>query len=200
VTVGILDYGYGNVGSLGSALKFVTGVRPEVINCNPKGITHLVVPGVGHYGGALHSLRVTKVEQTISLCVGQSIPVLGICLGMQILCSGSEEAPGVQGLRLFDGNFVSPSRNDFRIPHVGFNQVDFSKQDSPFSVLGGNLDFYFNHSYFLLKSQQQVVLGETNYGGNFVSMIGKRGVYGCQFHPELSHDPGLEFLKVFLGL
>jgi glutamine amidotransferase len=197
--VGIIDVGLGNTGSLKGALEslgwdpFLVS-RPECLGS----ITHLLLPGVGSFRLAMGRLQKTGLIAGISDHVRAGRPLLGICLGMQILASWGEEGGGAQGLDLVAGKVSAlvPEKN-IRVPHVGWNAVH---QRATHPVLRGvksGVDYYFVHGFVFKPEQPDRVLGETEYGCRFASMIGFQNIFGVQFHPEKSQKNGLRILDNF---
>lgn len=197
--VGIIDVGLGNTGSLKGALESL-GVDPLLVS-RPEDlgpITHLLLPGVGSFRLAMERLQKTGLISAISDHVRSGRPLLGICLGMQILASWGEEGGGAKGLDLIAGKVSAlvPEKN-IRVPHVGWNVVH---QRVPHPVLRGvksGMDYYFVHGFVFKPELSDKVIGETEYGGRFASMVGFENVFGVQFHPEKSQKNGLKILDNF---
>ena len=195
----IIDYQMGNIKNVKHALNYLGySVKisdiPEVI----KEARGLILPGVGAFRDAAQVLREKKLDTIIKEMVEKGKPFLGICLGMQLLFSYSEENGRHQGLGLIPGKVVRfPEK--FRVPHLGWNQVRYySKNDiSLFSGIGDNSYFYFLHSYHCIPDKADVVLTKTDYHKLFVSSIHKDNIFGVQFHPEKSSSQGLNILKNF---
>ena len=196
--VSIIDYGVGNLGSLLNIHKRV-GIEAQ-ITASPKKIknsTHLILPGVGSFDNAMNRLHdsgiVPSLEDTV---FEKKIPILGICLGMQMMTKKSEE--GIcDGLGWIDAKvkkFSLPKR--MKIPHVGWNIVSI-KNDNFLMKIDSQLRFYFVHSYYVKCYNEKNIIGVTNYGFDFVSSFKQKNIYGVQFHPEKSHNYGKELLKKF---
>lgn len=197
--VGIIDVGLGNTGSLKGALESL-GWDPLLVS-RPEHlgpITQLFLPGVGSFQAAMGRLQETGLKSGISDHVRSGRPLLGICLGMQILASWGEEGGGAKGLGLIAGKVSAliPGKN-IRVPHVGWNAVD---QRASHPILQGvktGVDYYFVHGFVFEPDQPDRILGETEYGGRFASMVGFENVFGVQFHPEKSQKNGLRILDNF---
>ncbi len=194
--VAVVEYGVGNLNSIYRAIKTV-GHEP-VITDDPREVRSadaVVLPGVGHFRAAAERLRERGLDDAVLDGVG-AIPILGICLGMQLLMEESMEAPGVEGLGIFEGTCVRLPEG-VKVPHMGWNEVRF--ECKLFEEFDGEM-FYFVHSYRVSPENSKIVLGTTKYGKEFPSVIGdeKRRVYGTQFHPEKSGPIGLSLLEKVL--
>ncbi|SHF16247.1 glutamine amidotransferase / cyclase [Desulfacinum infernum DSM 9756] len=196
--VTVLDYGAGNVrsvvnaiGSLGREVRFVE--RPEDILQAER----LVFPGVGAFGEMMRVLRHRGYVEPLLAYLRSDRPFLGICLGLQALFEGSEEAPGEDGLGFFPG-IVRRFRVDLAVPHIGWNGIKARKPSVLFRGVEGNEKVYFVHSYHVEPRDPSVVLTATDYGVEFVSAVEKGRVAAVQFHPEKSGPVGLKILKNFL--
>jgi glutamine amidotransferase len=204
MSVLIVDYGLGNLWSVKNAFEFVGA--EVTVSANPAEVAAancLVLPGVGSFGTGMHNLRTRGLDAALNEAVlEQGAHIMGICLGMQLLADGSEEAPGVQGLGLISGQVMKFRDNSLRLPHMGFNAVVPVGVDSNFfqCAEGGMLDFYFVHSYCFVPNNESHVLTRTNYGGEFVSAVQKGNIIGVQFHPEKSQSNGLLLIRHFVNL
>jgi imidazole glycerol-phosphate synthase subunit HisH len=196
--VAIIDYGAGNLTSLRAA--FLSIGATVCVTAQPAQIQaadRIVVPGVGHFSATSH-LRESGLDELIRNAVAHGVPLLGICLGMQWLFSGSEEAPDVAGLGMLSGvckRFVP----GLKIPHVGWNQLQLCNGAS--RLLQGVPDgshAYFTHSYRIDAADQTVAT--TEYGGKFSSVVEQGTIFGVQFHPEKSSAIGLRILRNFCSL
>ncbi len=194
----LLDYGAGNVRSvinaiesLGETVKIVT--RPEDILSADK----LVFPGVGAFGNMMRILRKKKYVEPLRAYLQSDRPFLGICLGLQALFDGSEEAPDIKGLGFIPG-VVKRFDTDLSVPHIGWNGLKFRQPSGVFADLQGGEKFYFVHSYHVVADDPEVVLTTTDYGCEFVSSIQKGRIIATQFHPEKSGRAGLSLLENFL--
>lgn len=174
------------------------------LTCNADDLTslsHLIVPGVGSFAAvveevtAKHSLR-----ESLSVFASNGKPLLGICLGMQLLGTSSEESPGVPGLGILDFNAVAMQNQNgqFPIPHVGWNQIDITTPNPLFEGIPTGTDFYFSHSFQVTDSNFEAT--HTSYGERFISGVRKGNIYGVQFHPERSQEFGHRILENFLRI
>lgn len=198
----IVDYGLGNLWSVRNAFEFM-GVE-AIVSAEPAVISRsscVILPGVGSFGSGMENLRKRGLVEALSdVVLNKGIPMLGICLGMQLLADESEEAPGVKGLGWIPGKIKRFRHKALRLPHMGFNEVvpcrdrkDFFRDDN-----GKVSDFYFVHSYCFHPEDERHVLAVTNYGSKFVSAVAKNGIVGVQFHPEKSQSSGLNFIADFM--
>lgn len=199
----IVDYGMGNPGSIKSMLRHIG--FSSVITSSPEVIGHadkIVLPGVGAFDSAMRNIRELGLLQSLNHRVlTDKIPVLGICLGMQILAYSSEEGimPGLGWISgnvvrfCFDGEMESP-----KIPHMGWNVVSLSKRSCLFQDMPSDMRFYFVHSYHLVCDNREDVLCATNYGFEFCSAVEHGNIFGTQFHPEKSHRYGMQLLENFV--
>lgn len=199
--VAVVDYGLGNLRSVYKALKWI-GVNAIIVNRPEELYTKdkIILPGVGHFAKGMHNLRVSGFQEVLEkLVLKESVPILGICLGMQLMTSFSEEG-NCEGLAWMQGITRKFDFSDLKVPHMGWNNL---KTINPNPILSG-IDisdyFYFVHSYYVSCNDSFSVLTETEYGYNFVSGFNKGNIYGVQFHPEKSHDAGLELLNNFVRL
>jgi imidazole glycerol-phosphate synthase subunit HisH len=200
----IIDFGMGNLHSVYKAFKRV-GAEVSVID-SPTGIENydkIILPGVGDFKMGMNNLKSAGFIDSIYKQVQEKlVPILGICLGMQLLTSYSEEG-NVEGLDLIKAktiNFKNLGIHEgLKIPHIGWNNINNCSQTG---LLNGcdNEMVYFVHSYAVISENPENVICETNYGINFHSGIQKENIYGLQFHPEKSHKVGLQILKNFINL
>lgn len=200
--ISIIDYGMGNVGSILNMYRFLD-IPAELISTpeEVEGAQKLILPGVGSFDEGMRTLKDNGLLDALNARVlEQSTPVLGICLGAQLLTERSEEGV-LPGLSWIDGEtkrftFGNERRN---IPHMGWNVVRVSRENPLFHGMEGELRFYFVHSYHLVCDPQEVI-GVTNYGFDFASAVQKDNIFGVQFHPEKSHRFGMRLLKNFAEL
>jgi len=198
----IVDYGMGNLHSLIGALEHVSDadilVSSDVVDL--QGADKLILPGVGHFLTAMNSIRNVNLHTLLSeLVLGEKKPILGICLGMQLLVTSSDEGGGSEGLGFVDGKVNRFSSGELPVPHVGYNQVCGSLDSRLYHNLSGPLDFYFTHSH-RLQSDSQIGQSICNYGEDFIASFEFENIAGVQFHPELSQTNGLQLLKNFVEL
>lgn len=200
----IVDYGMGNIHSIKKKLHALKVMA--IVSCNPKDIedaSKIILPGVGHFGKAMESLHKLGLIDTLNEQVlVKKKPILGICLGMQLMAEKSEEGH-VNGLGWVSGEVVRFNVKDqlkYKIPHMGWNQVTVSKQSDLMKGIPDLSEFYFVHSYHFKTDDKQVILNETDYEYRFVSAVEKENVFGVQYHPEKSHDVGELLLKNFIEL
>lgn len=191
----IIDYGAGNLRSIRRALE-VHGMTTEITR-DPDRIgqaDRLVLPGVGNARAAMNQLQGSGIADAIRERVQFGTPLLGICLGMQLLFGDQEEGPTV-GLNLIPGAAVRLS-GDLKIPHMGWNTVSFTDHSPLRDTDSGS--FYFVHSYVVKPDNPSDTAGETSYGETFASMVIHDNIWGTQFHPEKSHDAGLALIGRWL--
>lgn len=199
--VAIIDYGAGNLQSVKKALDFI-GAK-SIITADENEInaaSHIILPGVGSFGDAMHSIREKGLEDVIKKSADGSKHFLGICLGLQLLFESSEESPGVDGLGVFKGKIVTiPKDNGLKVPHIGWNSVSLKQTDGIFENLRDNSYFYFVHSYYLKDADEKVVAGTTEYGVPIQCAVQHGRVSATQFHPEKSSEAGLTILRNFVN-
>jgi glutamine amidotransferase len=200
--VTIVDYGVGNVKSIANMLLRI-GVESRLVS-RPEDFsaaTKIILPGVGAFDAAMSALGERgMIEPLRAQVLSRRVPILGICLGMQLLAESSEEGE-LQGLGWIPGRsqrFAFPeSTAVLKVPHMGWNVVAPRRESPLFAAVPLPRRFYFVHSYHLVCAQAKDVLATTTYGIEFVSAVARDNVYGVQFHPEKSHKYGMAFLKAF---
>lgn len=198
----IIDYGVGNLGSVVKAFKAI-GQQPRV-TCLAKDLKKagkVVLPGVGAFPDAMKALRKSGMIEPLKKHIDEGKPILGLCLGLQLLFEESEEGGKVKGLGIFKGRIVRFTRSTLKIPHMGWNQLLIKKKDCP--LLKGVADcawMYFVHSYYVVPKDRSIIATTTDYGIEFTSMIWKDNIYAMQFHPEKSQSLGLRILENFVDL
>ena len=199
----IIDYGVGNLFSLRSSLRAI-GIDADY-SVNPADIRKayiLILPGVGAFRDAREALRSTGLDRVVREEAGKGKPLMGICLGMQMLFDRSYEYGEYEGLGLIPGEIVPMDGRipkDLPIPHIGWNEL-MLKQPSPLMKNTANGDYvYFVHSYYA-ETPAEYVIATTDYGVEMTAAVQKDNVYGCQFHPEKSSEVGLSILKAFCEL
>ncbi len=201
--IAIVDYGMGNLASIKKALEYV-GAKVFLVN-NPRELSRaekIVLPGVGAFADGIGRLKSTGLFEELKKAVLEDKKKLfGICLGMQLLAKKSFEFGEHDGIGLIDAEvrkFDFTDRAPLRVPHVGWNNVDF-KIDSPyFKGIASGSDFYFVHSYHVVCENAGLVAATSDYGGTFTAAIVKDNIFATQFHPEKSQECGLKMLENFV--
>lgn len=199
--IGVIDYGMGNRRSVEKGLERVgatvalTGDHQALQACDG-----LVLPGVGAFPQAMRNLDALGLPELIRDLVETGTPLLGICLGMQLLFDTSEELGGAAGLGLIGGEVTRLETRGLRVPHIGWNEVRLERA-SPLTgeLPEGGCPFYHVHSFAARPRDPEHVIGTTEYGERFATIVGRDGVYGVQFHPEKSSRHGLRLLHSFVG-
>jgi imidazole glycerol-phosphate synthase subunit HisH len=197
--IGIIDYHLNNLRSVQKAFEKVGA--ESFISDNPDELRKaekLVLPGVGAFGQAMENLRKLNLEPTVKEHVAKGNPLVGICLGMQLLFTKSFELGEYDGLNFVDGE-VKMFPSVVKIPHMGWNQVEMVKQSFLLKDVEEKSFVYFVHSYYV-DPKEDVTLTQTDYGLQFSSIIEKGNVFGMQFHPEKSQKTGLQLLKNFASI
>jgi len=202
----IINYGLGNLGSHQNMLKKI-GAKDVVISSDTEVINKadkLILPGVGSFNNGIKKLKELNIIETLNKKVLiDKTPILGICLGMQLMCNSSEEGDS-QGLSWINTEVKKFNKiydnKEYKIPHMGWNTVEIKKE----TVLFDNSDdsekrFYFVHSYYVPEVSDCDIITKTNYGIDFVSCFQKNNIFGAQFHPEKSHKFGMNFYKNFIN-
>lgn len=200
--VGVIDYQAGNIQSIENAFfhlgaKVIRVSMPDQLaSC-----THLVLPGVGAFGFCAEKLQASGLQVALKQRVFTTRqPLLGICVGMQLLSDASEESPDALGLGWCGGQVKRiPASAGIRVPHVGWNRVQFEKAFGEFEM-GEASDFYFDHSFAYQQPREGEVIGYCMHGESFSAIIQRDNIIATQFHPEKSQEMGLRFLKGFLSL
>ncbi len=200
--IGIVDFGAGNVTSLSGAIERV-GHEP-ILSDDPivlAGMDKFVLPGVGAFGNAMSRLRDRGLVKMLEdMVLARKVPMLGICLGAQLMCRGSEEFGYHEGLGFLDASVVRlrPDDASLRIPHVGWNDL-FHVGDCPlFEGIPDDSLFYYTHSYQIVSNDPEIVCGEVAYGGRVTSVLWNDNLCAVQFHPEKSQMAGLTMLANFI--
>ncbi len=196
--IGIIDYGAGNLRSvqntlaeIGAAYRLVH--TPEQLRAASK----IILPGVGHFGQMMRALQMMNMPEAIRKNIGDGVPFLGICLGLQALYESSEEAPEVKGLELLPG-IVKRFQHDLRIPHMGWNELSPLRDAAILKNLGAKPYLYFAHSYYC--PVDDATAATCDYGVKYTAVVESENIYGVQFHPEKSGDLGLRLVKNFVNL
>ncbi len=201
--VAIIDYNMGNLASVYNACHLLDA-KAQIVNdpSEIKNFDRVILPGVGAFGDAMEHLNETGMIEAVKEFSKSGKPMIGICLGMQLLFESSEEFGDHKGLGLIPGKVVHFDKNkmdmeDHKVPHMGWNKV-FTKESSLFDGLD-NPYLYFVHSYHA-QTEDKYTIGKTIYGYEFVSAVNKDNIYGFQPHPEKSHDNGIKILDNFMKL
>lgn len=196
----IIDLGMGNFGSVLNMCKKVS-IEAKISNKieDIEKADNLILPGVGHFDNAIKQINKLNLYNVLKKKVlTEKIPILGICLGMQILFTISEEGK-LDGLNFIKGKVIKFRKKEefnLKLPHMGWNSVSIVKNDKIFEGLI-NPRFYFVHNYHVIPEDQDLIIGKTYYGYDFVSAIKKENIYGVQFHPEKSHKYGKKLFENF---
>lgn len=197
--IAIVDYGAGNLRNVAKAFDFL-GIE-NIVTDDPKillSAEKIVLPGVGAFGEGIANLEKTRLDKAIKEAVGNGTPLLGICLGMQMLFEESEESPGVKGLGILKGKIRKiPKCGDLKIPHMGWNNL--SEKGKLFEGLE-NPYVYFVHSYYLDATDKSIVSAKTFYGIEIEVAVESENIFATQFHPEKSGEAGLTMLKNFANI
>ena len=200
--VAIIDYDAGNIKSVEKALLhlgeevMITRDREKILNSDK-----VILPGVGAFGDAMEKLRSYGLDKVIYEVVEKKIPVLGICLGLQLLFEKSDETPGVKGLGILPGEVLRiPDKEGLKIPHMGWNSLKIRPEAKLFRGIEDGSYVYFVHSYYLKAEDESIVAASTEYSTVIHASVERENVFACQFHPEKSGEVGLAILKNFIGL
>lgn len=200
--IAIIDYDAGNIKSVEKAL-IKLGQEPVITRDAAVilGADKVILPGVGAFGEAMDKIRKYGLEEVIHKVVDNGTPFLGICLGQQLLFERSEEAPGVTGLGLLEGEILKmPPMDDLKIPHIGWNSLCLQGDGKLFQGLSQDTYVYFVHSYYLKAKDEAIVKASTEYGVHIHASVENGNIFACQFHPEKSSDGGLKMLSNFINL
>ena len=200
--IAIIDYDAGNIKSVEKALLLlgqdvvITGDREEILKADK-----VVLPGVGAFGDAMDNLRRTGLDQVIREVTDRGTPFLGICLGLQLLFERSDEAPGVDGLGILEGEILRiPDKDGLKIPHMGWNSLHLENNGRLFRGIEEGSYVYFVHSYYLKAADERIVKASTEYSTHIHASVEKGNVFACQFHPEKSSNVGIQILRNFVEL
>jgi glutamine amidotransferase len=198
----IIDYGLGNLRSVENAFKAI-GASARLVSRPDEILSagRLLLPGVGSFNMGMKNLRERGLVEAICSAAKNGTPLLGICLGMQLLASSGDEGGNTQGLGLIPGRVkrLSPGAR-LRVPHIGFNEVLPISPSILFESISDGSDFYFVHSYCMNVDHQEDILAYGEYGEKLIVAIRRGNVYGTQFHPEKSQSQGLQLLKNFCAI
>ncbi|HEX6305682.1 MAG TPA: imidazole glycerol phosphate synthase subunit HisH [Anaerolineales bacterium] len=197
--IALIDYGIGNLRSVEKALMAVgchvslTCQTSEILSADK-----VVLPGVGAFGDGMQGLRQRGLVEAIEAVVEARKPLLGICLGMQLLFEVSYELGVHPGLGLLPGEVRRFESNDLKVPQTGWNQIRPRRESRLLNGLAPNSYAYFNHSYYCQPADPGDILASSEYGVDYASVVGRDGLYGVQFHPEKSQAVGLQILRNFV--
>lgn len=197
--IAILDLSIGNLRSVARAIDEV-GFDAEIIRDSARfdDLTHLIMPGVGHFRAAIEEIDRRNLRPALTAYRTSGRPLLGLCLGMQILADEGLEGGSNRGLAFVPGIVERlPDKPNFPVPHVGWNGIDWRRAHPLTEGLKTGRDFYFVHSYVFRCANPDDVIGAADYDGDFAAVIGHGNVVGCQFHPEKSQVNGLKILENF---
>jgi glutamine amidotransferase len=207
-TVAVIDYGMGNLHSIAKALKSVSPDTDVIVTADKETIlsaNRVVFPGVGAIRDCMHALKKTGLDETIKH-VAKSKPLLAICIGMQAILDHSEENDGVDCLGIITGNVIKFTQDQenclnrkLKIPHIGWNEVNFIGNNPLFYKIENNERFYFIHSYHASNVENEYISATTNYQNAFPCALKWKNIVAVQFHPEKSQHAGLQLLKNFLN-
>ena len=200
--IAILDYDAGNIKSVEKAFRILgeDTVLTRDFSVIEKA-DRVVLPGVGSFADAMNHLKKYELDKAIKDYVSSGKPFLGICLGLQLLFDSSEESPGVEGLHLLEGNVLRiPETSGLKVPHIGWNSLDFPSNGRLFNGIDEGSFVYFVHSYYLNALDKSIVKATSDYGCLIHASVEKDNIFACQFHPEKSSNVGLKILENFAKL
>ena len=200
--IAIIDYDAGNLKSVEKALvslgedTVITRDFSEILKADK-----VILPGVGAFGDAMAQLKKYELDKVVHEVTAMEKPLLGICLGLQLMFESSEETPGVEGLHLLDGHIHRiPDAEGIKIPHIGWNSLEFPKESRLFKGIPEQSYVYFVHSYYLKAADEGIVAASTEYSTHIHAAVEQGNIFACQFHPEKSSTVGLQILKNFASL
>lgn len=200
--IAVLDYGVGNLFSVEKALVSLgAAVKVTAEADDLRAADKLVLPGVGAFGDCMHNFEATGLIPVLHEVLDAGKPLLGICVGLQILFEGSEESPDVPGLGLLKGQVRKIEAPGLKVPHMGWNSLQIRPQREKTDLFRGLSEkpyVYFVHSYHAVPEDPAIITSQTEYGGLLTGSVAKGNIQATQFHPEKSGDVGLAILKNFL--
>ena len=201
----VVDYGMGNIHSIVKKIKhlggdvFVSSNSDEILKSDK-----IILSGVGHFKQAMNNLRKSKLIDTLNqAALVQKKPILGICLGMQLMGIKSEEGGDIEGLSWINANVKRIKVSDtikYKVPHMGWNEINIRKESPLMNGVGDKSEFYFSHSYYMDVHEPDLILNETEYFSRFVSAIENQNIFGVQYHPEKSHEAGGIILSNYVDM
>ena len=197
--IAIIDYDAGNLRSVEKALQYLG--KETIVTRDLEQIRKadkVILPGVGAFGDAMKKLQEYHLDTLIHEIADSGKPLLGICLGLQLLFEESEESPGVEGLGILEGKIRRiPEGDGLKVPHIGWNSLHLEHNGRLFRNIPENSYVYFVHSYYLEAKDPEIVKASTEYGVHIHASVEKNNLFACQFHPEKSSETGLQILKNF---
>jgi glutamine amidotransferase len=201
MTIAMVDYGMGNRRSV---VKAFAHIGTEIVQTDDhdelRAADGIVVPGVGAFPEAMRRLRAGGLDEVVRAHARDGKPVIGLCLGMQLLFERSEEHEGSEGLGLLPGRIVRLDTDGLKLPHIGWNAVRWRRESPLVAGLPNPAAFYHVHSFVPVPDDDAIVLGTGEYGTEFVSFVERENVFGAQCHPEKSSTHGLALLRNFVGI
>lgn len=200
--IAIIDYDAGNIKSVEKAMQFL---GQEVMITRDKDVIlsadKVILPGVGAFGDAMSKIHQYGLYDVIHQVVEKGTPFLGICLGLQLLFERSDESMGEEGLGVLKGEILRiPEKEGLKIPHMGWNSLEFPRKGRLFKGLPEESYVYFVHSYYLKAADETIVTATTDYSTKIHASVEQGNVFACQFHPEKSSDVGIQILRNFVEL
>jgi glutamine amidotransferase len=201
MSIAMVDYGMGNRRSVSKALEHVGSTIVQTADHDElRAADGLIVPGVGAFPEAMRRLRALGLDEIVRERAAEGVPVIGLCLGMQLLFERSDEHEGADGIGLLGGHCVALDTRGLKSPHIGWNSVSWQRPSALVEGLPDPAAFYHVHSFVVEPDDPSIVLGIGEYGSPFVSFVAQGNVYGAQCHPEKSSMEGLALLRNFVGI
>ncbi len=199
--IAIVDYGAGNLLSVKKALDFIGAESVITASADEiKKADGVILPGVGSFGNAMDSMKECGLVEAVRSAALSGRPFLGICLGLQLLFESSEESPGVEGLGVLKGKILKIPSDNLKVPHMGWNSLEFKKSTPLFDGIADGAYVYFVHSYYLSAENFSDVSSTTEYGVTIHASVANGNLFATQFHPEKSGDVGIQMLRNFVSL